>query len=74
MDHEAICDCPFKDTCQTFRDPMVASCEKGPAGRGCEGVNDIHRRRHCRAFACKYLSIVLSDMMGPGKAGDTKTT
>ena len=63
MDHETICDCPFKNGCQTYNDPMVAACVKGPAGRGCDRINDIHRREHCRAFACKYLSMVLSQMI-----------
>ena len=74
MDHEAICDCPFKDSCQTFDDPMVAGCEKGAAGRGCQGASDIHRRSHCRAFACKYLSTVLSQMMAADKTPGANTS
>ncbi len=74
MDHEAICDCPFKDTCQTYADPMVQACEKGPAGRGCEGVSDEHRREHCKAFTCKYLTVVLASLMGGRSAGGSKAT
>ena len=74
MDHETISDCPFKNGCQTYNDSMVAVREKGPAGRGCQGTNDIHRREHCRAFACKYLSMALSHMMDGRKARDIKAT
>jgi len=64
MDHEAICDCPFKDTCETYADPLIGESRKGPDGLGCAGVNDIYRRKHCKTFGCRYLSMVLSDMIG----------
>ena len=63
MDHEAICDCPFMDHCETFGDPLIDKVRKGPDGLGCRDQNDIYRGRHCRTFACAYLSMVVSDVL-----------
>ena len=63
MDHEAICDCAFKGRCATFNDPLIDAPRKGPSGLGCRGQTDHHRARHCRTFACSYLSLVFSDAM-----------
>ena len=63
MDHEEISDCPFKDHCAAFSDPLIGDNRKGPSGLGCQGQNDIYRGRHCRKFACAYLSVVISDQM-----------
>lgn len=63
MDHEAICDCPFMDRCQTYADPLVGRSRKGPSGLGCTGRNDLYRRQHCKTFGCAYLSMVLSGLI-----------
>lgn len=63
MDHAAVCDCPFKDTCETYADKLIGKARKGSKGFGCEGQSDLHRRKHCKGFRCKYLSLVLSDML-----------
>ena len=63
MDHDAICDCPFQEHCQTHADPLVDEARKGPEGMGCTGANDHHRQRHCKAFACQYLAVVFSDLI-----------
>ena len=64
MDHEQVCDCPFRDTCATFNDPLIDQRRKGPDGLGCRGRNDIYRGKHCRIFRCTYLSMVFSDAIG----------
>jgi len=63
MDHEAVCDCPFKAKCQTYNDPLIHRLRKGPHGLGCVGRNDVYRGKHCKTFACGYLSMVLSEML-----------
>lgn len=63
MDHEAICDCPFRDGCQTFSDPLVDDRRKGPDGLGCARQNDVYRGEHCRTFRCAVLSMVVSDVL-----------
>jgi len=63
MDHEAVCDCQFAEHCQTFNDPLIDEARKGPEGLGCRGQNDIHRGKHCRTFACAYLSLVVTDAL-----------
>lgn len=68
MDHEEISDCPFKDHCAAFNDSLIADNRKGPGGLGCRGQNDIYRGKHCRKFACAYLSMVVSDGLKPPRA------
>jgi len=69
MSHEAVCDCQFMDHCATFNDSLVDELRKGPAGLGCRGQDDIYRSKHCRTFACSYLSMVVSDVLrGPAPA------
>ena len=63
MDHEAICNCPFMDTCETYADDLVPGARKGPDGLGCAGASDTHRREHCKTFACRYLTSVFADMI-----------
>ena len=63
MDHEVICSCQFMDQCQTFNDSLIGEERKGPSGFGCRSQSDFYRGKHCRTFACAYLSIVLSDAM-----------
>jgi hypothetical protein len=63
MDRQTICDCCFKDHCQTFSDPLIEQARKGAAGLGCRGQNDLHRARHCRTFRCASLSLVLNDLL-----------
>jgi len=65
MDHEAICDCPFLARCETFADPLIDQRRKGPEGLGCQGQNDRYRGKHCKTFACAYLSMVLTDALKP---------
>ena len=65
MDHEAICDCAFRDRCETFSDPLIDGRRKGPEGFGCVQQSDVHRGKHCRTFGCAYLSMVLSDALTP---------
>jgi len=64
MDHQAVCDCPFKGQCATYRDRLIPAAQKDADGLGCEGQNDLYRSEHCRTFACKYLASVLGDMIG----------
>ena len=61
VDHEAICDCPFMDHCQTYTDPLIGKGRKGPEGMGCHVQNDVYRGKHCRKFALTYLTMVLED-------------
>ncbi len=61
MDHEVLCDCPFMDGCATFNDPLISKDQKDPQGLGCRQQTDIYRGKHCRTFACAYLSMVVSD-------------
>jgi len=71
MDHEAICDCPFRERCATFNDPLIDEARKGPLALGCRGQNDIYRAKHCRTFACAYLSAVVSEAFRmPAPAAD----
>ena len=70
MDHEAICNCPFMDTCETYADTLVAEARKGPDGLGCRGTGDLHRREHCKPFACRYLTMVLAGMIGGSPTGN----
>ena len=63
MDHEAICDCPFMARCETHADPLIGEKRKGPDGLGCQGQSDTYRGKHCRSFACAYLSIVVADAL-----------
>jgi len=63
MDHEAKCDCQFLETCPTFEDRMVSGRMKGPTGLGCTGQTDVYRGKHCRTFACAYLSIAVSNAL-----------
>lgn len=73
MDHEALCDCQFVDTCPTFADKLIREARKGPDGLGCRERNDHYRARHCRTFACAYLSAVVSDVLrhpAPGPAAE----
>jgi len=66
MGHEAVCECPFKGQCATYRDRLIPAAQKGADGLGCDGQNDLYRTEHCRTFACKYLASVLGDMVGTG--------
>ena len=68
MQHAAVSECPFKDTCETCADPLIAEVRKGSKGLGCEGQNDYHRSRHCKSFRCKYLSVALSELLAPRAA------
>jgi len=69
MDHDAICDCAFKGTCGTYADPLIDVRRKGPEGFGCEARSDFHRSRHCKTFSCRYLSVILSDILVPRSQG-----
>ena len=71
MDHEIVCDCLFISTCETYADEMVTDARKASTGMGCTQTNDIHRRQHCKTFACRYLSMVMADMIGHRHPGDT---
>ena len=71
MGHETVCDCIFINTCETYADSLIIEARKGKAGLGCTDANDIHRRQHCKTFACRYLSMVLADMMGHHPTGNT---
>ena len=59
----------FLPTCPTYSDRLVPRTFKGEAGCGCMGQNDRHRKDHCRAFACKLLAKMLSDVAGERAAG-----
>ena len=61
MDHQAICDCGFRGHCETYNDSLIDDARKGPGGLGCREQSDIYRGKHCRTFACSYLSMVISD-------------
>ncbi|MGB2819450.1 MAG: hypothetical protein WBF17_00610 [Phycisphaerae bacterium] len=63
MDHDAVCDCHFRGHCDTFNDPLIDDARKGPTGLGCRQQSDVYRGRHCRPFACAYLSMVLTDAL-----------
>ena len=63
MDHEAICDCHFRQRCETFRDPLIDDDRKGPEGHGCVGQSDLYRGKHCKSFTCSYLTMVLTDAL-----------
>ncbi len=63
MDRERVCDCQFKDTCQTFNDPLIAAKQKTADGHGCVGQTDYYRGSHCRVFSCAYLTVVVSDAL-----------
>ena len=63
MDHEGICDCRFLARCATHDDPLIAASRKGPNGFGCRQQSDVHRAKHCKAFACSYLTVLLSDIV-----------
>jgi len=65
MDHETICDCAFRDTCVTYADPLIDKWRKGSKGFGCEDRSDFYRSKHCKSFGCRYLSVVLSDIVLP---------
>ena len=69
MDHEVICDCSFKDTCGTYSDRLIDEWRKGPKGFGCHGRSDFYRSRHCKTFSCRYLSVILSDILAPRSDG-----
>jgi hypothetical protein len=64
MDHDAICDCLFLPRCETFHDPQIDQERKTSLGFGCREQSDVYRARHCRRFACAYLSMVVTDAMG----------
>jgi len=69
MDHEDVRDCPFMRNCATFADPLIDEARKGPGGLGCRNQSDTYRGKHCKAFACSYLSMVVSDVLKhPGAA------
>jgi len=53
------------EECSTYNDPLISRSRKGPKGFGCVGRNDVHRSKHCKSFACKYLSVMLTDMLHP---------
>lgn len=61
VDHETVCDCRFADKCETFKDSLIDDERKGPEGFGCREQHDLYRGKHCRTFACAYLSLVLTD-------------
>ncbi len=63
MDHESICNCQFREHCETFIDPLIDKARKGPTGLGCREQNDLYRAKHCHTFSCAYLSLVLSDAL-----------
>lgn len=65
MDHAAICNCMFKDTCETYADELIRKAMKRGKGLGCEGQSDFHRTLHCKSFRCKRLSLAFSDMLAP---------
>ena len=60
-DHETICDCQFKQHCESFADLLIEEHQKGPSGFGCHGQNDLHRSKHCKTFRCNYMCMVFSD-------------
>jgi len=68
MEHDKICDCPFKDRCETYADPLIDASRKGIAGLGCTGQDNFYRSRHCKTFSCKYLCVLLADMLSPKPA------
>ncbi len=65
MDHEAVCGCGFVETCQTHADALIDPSRKTRLGFGCEEQTDQYRSRHCKAFSCRYLSMLLSDILSP---------
>ena len=62
MDRERVCDCQFKETCQTFNDPLIEARCKSASGHGCVQQTDYYRGEHCRVFRCACLMTVLSDV------------
>ena len=72
MDHTAICNCPFRETCDTYVDPLIDGSMKGDSGFGCAGQDNFYRTRHCKSFRCKALSVLLTDVMTPRPAGPGK--
>lgn len=72
MDHEAICDCPFRSCCATFSDPLIDDGRKGPDGMGCLRQSDVYRTKHCKTFCCTYLSTVLSDVLKQPAGGPAR--
>ncbi len=76
MDKEETYDCPFILQCETFGDPLIAGTRKGRDGLGCRAQTNTYRGRHCKTFACAYLSAVLADALNlhlghPAEHGDT---
>lgn len=63
MEHETICDCPFSGRCATCADPLIDKARKGPAGLGCRQQSNFYRAKHCKPFACKYLTVVFHDAL-----------
>ena len=63
MQYEKVRNCPFAGKCATYCDPLVDDARKGADGLGCVGRSDVYRSRHCKGFACKYLSVVLSEVV-----------
>jgi len=75
MGHDDLHDCPFMGECATFADALIDEMRKGPGGLGCRGQSDIYRGKHCKAFACSYLSMVISDVLRhPGAAATREQT
>ena len=76
MDHERVCDCQFKATCQTFNDPLIEAEYKTACGHGCVQQTDYYRGKHCKAFRCAYLMAVVSDVFrrAPAQAGQADTS
>ncbi len=64
MDRERVCGCQFKDTCQTFNDPLIDAKQKTADGHGCVEQSDFYRAKHCQVFRCAYLVTVVSDALG----------
>jgi hypothetical protein len=53
----------FMRECETFGDRLIDDDKKGPNGFGCREQSDTYRSRHCRTFACAYLSMVITDAL-----------
>ena len=73
MDHEAICECLFAARCATCADPLIDEARKGPTGLGCHQQSDVYRSKHCKPFACKYLTVVFDDALHRPAGGGTNS-
>lgn len=64
MDHDVACDCPFRDACATYTDPMIDGSRAQRKNRGCLDQSDVYRNTHCGTFRCMYLTQVVSQVLG----------